>query len=107
MRVGRELGDLDGTGPIDDTQIAGYVRRAHGVGQRTGFDRGREQGLAEGHREGLVSAAVEVLRVRGIVLSDDAEQRLSETMATREALLAAVATCSTEADFWARLAPNP
>lgn len=106
VRVGRKLGDLDGTGPINDTQIAGYMRRAHGVGQRTGFARGREQGLAEGHREGLVSAALEVLRVRGIALSDDAERRLSETTATPEALLAAAAHCSTEADLWARLASD-
>ena len=102
VRVGRELGDLDGTGPIDDTQIAGYMRRAHGVGQQTGFARGHEQGLAEG----LAAAAVEVLRARGIALSDDAERRLSETTTTREALLAAAAHSSTEADFWARLAPN-
>ena len=100
VRVGRELGDIDGTGPINDTQIAGYMRRAHGVGQRTGFARGREQGRAEG----LVSAVVEVLRLRGIALSDDAERRLAATTATREALLSAAAGCSTEADFWARLA---
>ena len=108
VRVGRKLGDLDGTGPINDTQIAGYMRRAHGVGQRTGFARGREQGLAEGlaagRRQALVCAAVEVLRVRGIALSEDAERRLAATTATREALLAAAADCSTEADFWARLA---
>jgi len=100
VRVGRKLGDLDGTGPINDTQIAGYMRRAHGVGQRTGFVRGREQGLAEG----LASAAVEVLRLRGIAISEDAERRLAATTTTRETLLAAAAGCSTEADFWARLA---
>ena len=99
VRVGRELGDLDGTGPINDTQIAGYMQRAHGVGQRAGFARGREQGLAEG----LSSAAVELLRIRGIASSEDAARRLAATTATREALLAAATGCSTEADFWARL----
>ena len=107
VRVGRELGDADGTGPINDTQIAGYMRRAHGVGQRTGFARGREQGLAEGlaagRRQALVCAAMEVLRARGIALSEDTEQRLGATTATREALLAAVAECTSEADLWARL----
>ena len=110
VRVGRKLGDLDGTGPINDTQIAGYMRRAHGVGQRTGFTRAHEQGHAEGvavgHREGLVSAAVEVLRARGITLSVDAQRRLSETTVTPEALLAAAAHCSSEADFWARMATD-
>ena len=89
VRVGRKLGDLDGTGPIDDTQIAGYMRRAHGVGQRTGFARGREQGhaegLASGRREALASAAVEVLRLRGISLPDDAKRRLAATTAAPEA----------------------
>ena len=111
VRVGRELGDLDGTGPINDTQIAGYMRRAHGVGQRTGFARGREQGLAEGlaagRRQALVCTAVEVLRVRGIALSEDAERRLAATTVTREVLLAAATDCSTEADFWARLTSEP
>ena len=108
VRVGRQLGDPDGTGPMNDTQIAGYMRRAHDVGQRTGFAQGREQGHAEGmaagRREAVASAAVEVLRLRGIALSGDAEERLAATTATREALLAAAAGCSNEADFWARLA---
>ena len=102
VRVGRKLGDQDGTGPMNDEQIAGYMRRAHGVGQRTGFARGREQG----HAEGLAAAVVEVLRLRGIALSADAERRLAATTTTREALLAAAGACSTEADFWARLASD-
>ena len=112
VRVGRKLGDLDGTGPTNDPQIAGYMQRAHRVGQRTGFARGREQGHAEGmaagreqgHAEGLASAALAVLHRRGIALSDDAERRLAATQATSEMLLAAASECSTEADFWARLA---
>ena len=71
------------------------MRRAHGVGQRTGF--------ARGHRVALASAAVEVLRLRGIALSHDVEQRLAAMEATRETLLAAATRCATEADFWARL----
>jgi hypothetical protein len=95
VRVGRALGDLDGTGPIDDVQIAGYMRRAHGVGQRTGFSRGQ--------RVALVSAAVEVLRLRDIALSGDVELRLAAMELSREVLLAAATRCATEADFWARL----
>ena len=108
VRVGRALGDEEGTGPMDDVQIAGYMRRAHGVGQRTGFARGRElglaAGLAEGRRDTLASAATEVLRLRGITLSDETKRRLAATTLTEEALLAAAMGSSTEADFRMRLA---
>ena len=108
VRVGRALGDMDGTGPMDDVQIAGYMRRAHGVGQRTGFARGREQGhaagVAAGRQDTLASAAVAVLRLRGITLLDDTQQRLAATTLTQEALLTAAMRCSTEADFRVRLA---
>ncbi|MCY3811589.1 MAG: Uma2 family endonuclease [Gammaproteobacteria bacterium] len=108
VRVGRVLGDIDGTGPMDDVQIAGYMRRAHGVGQRTGFARGRElghaSGLAEGRRNTLASTATELLRLRGITLSDDTKRRLATTTLTEEALLAAAMGSSTEPDFRKRLA---
>ena len=108
VRVGRVLGDLDGTGPINDPQIAGYMRRAHGVGQRTGFAAGHEQGhaagVAVGHRDTIVFAALEVLCLRGIAFSDEGERRLAETTAAQEALMAAATLCSTEVDFWKRLA---
>ena len=107
VRVGRALGDLDGTGPIDDVQIAGYMRRAHGVGQRTGFARGREhghtEGFAAGRRDALASAAVEVLRLRGIEVSDDTQRRLAETTLTGEALLAVAMRCATEVDLRVQL----
>ena len=108
VRIGRVLGDREGTGPMDDVQIAGYMRRAHEVGQQTGFargrDRGREEGMAAGREEGFSSAASGVLRLRGIALADDFERRLAATTVAREALLEASMHCSNEADFWARLA---
>lgn len=100
VRVGRVLGDRDGTGPMDDVQIAGYMRRSHEVGQRTGFERGREHGLAEG----LAFSAREVLRVRGIALSDEGWRRLAAMATPPDVVLEAAAHCATEADFWSRLA---
>ena len=70
VRVGRTLGDRDGTGPMDDAQIAGYMRRSHDVGHRTGFERGVEQGQETARREALAYAATETLRLRGIPLSE-------------------------------------
>ena len=103
VRVGRLLGDRQGTGPMDDAQIAGYMRRSHEVGQRVGLARGRDLGRAEGRREGVGSAAFDVLRLRGVNLADDFERRLAVTTVSRQRLLEAAMHCSTEADFWARL----
>ena len=110
VRVGRILGDREGTGPMDDVQIAGYMRRAHEVGQQAGFargrDRGREEGAAAGREAGFSSAALGVLRLRGIALADDFERRLATATVTRETLLEASIHCANEADFWARLAAS-
>ena len=95
VRVGRILGDREGTGPMDDAQIAGYMRRSHDVGQRTGFARGEETALAY--------AATETLRLRGIPLSKNFDERLGATKASPQTLLHAAQLSATEADFWARL----
>ena len=100
VQVGRTLGDRDGTGPMDDAQIAGYMRRSHDVGQRTGFTRGFEQGQQTARREALAYAATEALRLRGIALSEDFERRLAATELSPQALLHAAQLSATEADFW-------
>ena len=107
MRVGRLLGDSDGTGPMDDVQIAGYMRRAHEVGQQAGYGDGHRAGLsegrAEGQAEGLADAAAAILRLRGIVMAEDFDERLASMRLPSDVLLDAAQRCSTEADFWARL----
>ena len=95
VRIGRVLGDREGTGPMDDVQIAGYMRRSHAVGQQAGFVRGRAAGMA--------SAVLEVLRLRGIALAEDFRRRVTVATAPPEVLLEAATRCSTEADFWVRL----
>ena len=104
VRVGRTLGDRDGTGPMDDAQIAGYMRRSHDVGHRTGFARGREQGQEAARRKALAYAATEALRLRDIPLSENFERRLAASTVSAQALLHAAQLSATEADFWARLA---
>ena len=103
VRVGRILGDRDGTGPMDDAQIAGYMRRSHDVGHRTGFARGLEQGQETAQREALAFAATEALRLRGIPVSENFDRRLAATKLSPQELLRAAQLSETEADFWARL----
>ena len=103
VRVGRSLGDREGTGPMDDVQVAGYMRRSHDVGHTAGFARGLEQGQAKARRESLAYAATEALRLRGIPLSENFDRRLAATAISSEALLRAAQLSGTEADFWARL----
>ena len=71
-----------------------------------GREHGHAEGLAAGRRDAYASAAVEVMRLRGIALSDDVAQRLTAMEVTREALMAAATRCTTEADFWARVTTN-
>ena len=103
VRVGRILGDREGTGPMDDAQVAGYMRRSHEVGQRTGLARGREIGRAQGVAEGLASAASAILGGRGVPLPDGFEQRLAARTVAPDVLLEAAQRCSTAADFWERV----
>ncbi len=103
VRVGRTLGDREGTGPMDDPQIAGYMRRSHDVGHSTGFARGVEQGQETARREALAYAATEALRLRGIPLSENFDRRLAAKTRSPQALLRAAQRSTTEADFWVRL----
>lgn len=103
VRVGRILGDRDGTGPMDDAQIAGYMRRSHEVGQKAGFAQGLKQGRRTAHRDALAYAAAEALRLRGIAVSEDFDGRLIARSSSSENWLRAAQTAGTEADFWARL----
>ena len=61
-RVGRALGEREGTGPEDDSLLGGFGRRE------------RALGVAEGHARGLVTGmagmAAAILRRRGIAVSE-------------------------------------
>ncbi|MCY4212725.1 MAG: hypothetical protein OXF68_03770 [Gammaproteobacteria bacterium] len=51
-RVGRALGELEGTGPDDDLLLGPFRRQARVAGQAQGRAIGREEGWREGHAEG-------------------------------------------------------
>ena len=52
-RVGRRLGEQEGTTPDDDPQIGRHRRQAREAGLRAGRAEGLEQGIAEGLEQGI------------------------------------------------------
>ena len=92
-RVGRALGEAEGTGPDDDLWLGGQRREARAEGVATG----RAEGVATGRAE-IIRA---ILRNRGLEVSG----RLAARIAHEDpAVLAAVAlTCRDEADLLSRL----
>ena len=103
VRVGRVLGDAEGTGPMDDAQIGGYMRRSHAVGQRAGLLQGRHAGVLQGRRDGLASAAEAILRGRGLALPDGFAAKLATVLVAPDVLVAAAQNCTSSEDFWERL----
>ena len=87
-RVGRALGEREGTQPNDMPLIRSLNAAAR----------------AEGHAEGVVATVLDVLQERGIRL---ANPRLAGSDpfagASRKAVTAAAVACTDEADFWRRL----
>ena len=88
QRVGRALGQLDGTKPTDDPLLRRLLLESH----------------AEGEAAALVAAARQILAQRGIVCSDDllADGKLPAGCGAEE-LVAATLACHDEADFLTRL----
>ena len=107
-RVGAALGAQDGTGPDDDPMLGWHRRqgRAEGVaqGRSEGVARGRADGVAKGRAATRLEMVREILRVRGIAVSDQGLARVPEIDETSDdAVVRAALACSDEADFLARL----
>ena len=113
-RVGRALGEREGTGPDDDPWLGSIRRRT----RAEGLDTGRAEGLATGRAEGLVAGRAEglaisraglvraILASRGIRVSEGfPSQRLRGALArvSDEAVASAANAAASEADFLARL----
>ena len=108
-RVGRALGENEGTVPEDDP----LVRRVDRQGRERGLAEGRERGLAEGRERGALeeraAIAAAILRHRGVALPPDFPAALSRNDrdalagATPDDLVAAASTATGTADFLARL----
>ena len=83
-RVGAALGAQDGTGPDDDPML-GWHRR-------------------QSRAEARLEMVREILRARGVVLSDQGLARVAQIGVTSaDAVARAAVTCNDEADFLARL----
>ena len=125
-RVGRALGEREGTGPDDDPLLGSNRRRKHAEGHAEGLDTGRAEGLATGRAEGLATGRAEglvagraeglaisraglvraILASRGIRVSEGfPSQRLRGALvrASDEAVASAANAAVSEADFLARL----
>ena len=98
-RVGRVLGEREGTVPEDD----GLMRRMELRGHARGVAAGHARGVAAGHARGVVETVVSILRRRGIEVSP---ARVATALAdgSADAVVEAALTAETEADFLARLA---
>ena len=114
-RVGRRLGDAEGTMPDDDPQIAAERRDARAEGHAEGHAQGRAEGHAEGRAEGRAEGFMEgvdglhafvagYLGRRGIKVSPEFSSQFEAVgPLTGEALLLAAQTCVDEQDFFALL----
>ena len=91
-RVGAALGARDGTGPDDDPML-GWHRR-----------HGRAEGVAQGRAATRLEMVREILRARGIAVSDQGLAAVAEIDATSDdAVVRAALACHDEADLLARL----
>ena len=107
-RVGRTLGEREGTGPDDDPlwRVLGERKLAEGVAQGRAESRaeGRAEGVAEGRAKELAETVQSLLRARGKRVSDAFTQRAPALVDTpRDAVTAAALDATDEADFWRRL----
>ena len=119
-RVGRAMGEREGTRPEDDPLTRSLAASAREEGRSEGFSEGRSEGFSEGRSEGLaegraagctagrlaerVEAVRAVLRSRGIDPSADFAEE-PELLATPslEAVVAAALSCTDATDFRRRL----
>ena len=108
-RVGRALGETEGTAPEDDP----LVRRVNRRGRERGLAEGRERGLAEGRARGALderaAMAAAMLRHRGVAIPSDFPAGLAPrdrevlAKAVPDDVVAAASAASGLADFLARL----
>ena len=106
--VGRRLGERDGTGPDDHPFLRSFrdESRAEGKveGKVEGRAEGRSEGLAEGRTKGRTKTVREMLRLRGIAVSEAFPANVPGfAEAPEEVVAAATLACESEEDFRARI----
>ena len=95
-RVGRTLGEREGTGPEDDPLLGDFGRRERALGV--------VQGHARGEVKGMAGLAAGILRRRGIAVSEGfAAKFAARRRSSPDAVLDAASVATDEADFLARL----
>ena len=96
-RVGRALGEAEGTGPDDDVWLGAQRREARAEGVAAG----RAEGVAAGRAEGGMEIILAILRNRGMAVSEGLAVRIAGE--DPDVLVAAALACRDEADLLARL----
>ena len=97
-RVGRTLGEREGTGP-DDDPLLGPTRRQK-------FAQGRAEGIAQGRAQARAGLVRGMLESRDIAVSagfPGPRDQAAIATASNEAVLSAASTAESESDFLARL----
>ena len=102
-RLGRRLGAREGTGPDDDS----LMRSLRSQSRAEGFTEGRQKGLVEGEARGQARMARQLLRSRGIGVSEGFPSNVPGFAESPDAaIVAAALACDSEQDFHARIAHN-
>ena len=109
-RVGRALGEREGTGPDDDPLLGSNRRRTRAEGRAEGLATGRAEGRVAGRAEGLAISRAGLVRAilasRGIRVSEGFPSQIHRgalVRASDEAVASAAYAAVSEADFLARL----
>ena len=99
-RVGRALGERDGTGPDDDPMLRSLRARRRAEGFAEG--RAKAKAWVKGFVESRAGMMREVLRVRGIPCSENLLAGIPDGLPA-SVIAAAALACDSQRDFYARL----
>ena len=107
-RVGRALGEYEGTGPDDDPLLRFLGRKKRAEGLAEGRAAGLAEGMAAGRTRGALEMVRELLRQRGVPVSPEFPAEMSPAdrkalLESPEAVLGAALAAESEADFLRRL----
>ncbi len=83
-RVGRRLGEDEGTTPDDDPQMRLHRRRAHEAGRWTGRAEGHAEGLEQGRAEGIARERALLVRLAAQKFGAPTADRLAAVLAGLE-----------------------
>ena len=106
-RVGRALGERDGTRPDDVPWLRVQREESRAEGRAEGRVQGRAEGRAEGHEQGIERAIDAILAGRGFAWTGTVREARKRSRVPDADLIAALLECEDEKDFRARLRLPP